>query len=595
MMRLLLLLAFVASALSRDLDCSEATCRSACECSTEKCHSLIDECLNDPGCSLARECGMKCGCSDTGCLARCASVNGSLKSLEVSQCVVENCVASRSGQLPECSDATCPSVCECTLDKCALPAINCQFNAACREFAECSFTCGCGDTACATACAEQHDSTQTVKLYECLVDKCDAKRDVQLPDCNTAECPSICECTLEQCALPAINCQFNAACRDFAECSLTCPCGDTSCATACAEQHDSTQTVKLYECLVDKCDAKRDVQLPDCNTAECPSICECTLEQCALPAINCQFNAACMDFAECSLTCPCGDTACATACAEQHDSTQTVKLYECLVDKCDAKRDVQLPDCNTAECSSICECTLEQCALPAINCQFNAACRDFAECSLTCPCGDTACATACAEEHDSTQTAKLYECLVDKCDAKRDVQLPDCSIATCPSVCECSLEKCALPALNCQFNAACREFAECSLTCTCGDTACAEACAEEHDSKQTVNMLECLVEKCDARREVESLPDSSATRDLQVPDCNEAGCSSVCNCAVESCTLPALNCNFNPVCKQFAECAFQCPCEDFACLDACEAEHHSRPSEKLRDCLVTCAEKDVLV
>ena len=142
-------------------------------------------------------------------------------------------------------------------------------------------------------------------------------------------------------------------------------------------------------------------------------------------------------------------------------------------------------------------------------------------------------------------------------DPGRASWLPDCSSATCPSVCECSLEKCALPAMNCQFNAACREFAECSLTCTCGDTACAEACAEEHDSKQTVNMLECLVEKCDARREVEPLPDSSATRDLQVPDCNEAGCSSVCNCAVESCTLPALNCNFNPVCKQFAECAFQ--------------------------------------
>ena len=32
-----------------------------------------------------------------------------------------------------------------------------------------------------------------------------------------------------------------------------------------------------------------DVQLPGCNTAECPSICECTLEQCALPAINCQL------------------------------------------------------------------------------------------------------------------------------------------------------------------------------------------------------------------------------------------------------------------------------------------------------------------
>ena len=41
--------------------------------------------------------------------------------------------------------------------------------------------------------------------------------------------------------------EFNAACRDFAECSLTCPCGDTACATADAEQHDSTLAVKLYE------------------------------------------------------------------------------------------------------------------------------------------------------------------------------------------------------------------------------------------------------------------------------------------------------------------------------------------------------------
>ena len=38
----------------------------------------------------------------------------------------------------------------------------------------------------------------------------------------------------------------------------------------------STQTVKLHECWVDNCDAKRDVQQPDCNTAERPSICECT-------------------------------------------------------------------------------------------------------------------------------------------------------------------------------------------------------------------------------------------------------------------------------------------------------------------------------
>ena len=81
-------------------------------------------------------------CPRAGCLARCASVSGSLISLEVLQCVVQSCVASRSGQLPECSEAACPSVCECTLDKRALPAIYCQFNAAYRTFAECSFTCG---------------------------------------------------------------------------------------------------------------------------------------------------------------------------------------------------------------------------------------------------------------------------------------------------------------------------------------------------------------------------------------------------------------------------------------------------------------------
>ena len=59
-----------------------------------------------------------------------------------------------------------------------------------------------------------------------------------------------------------------------------------------------------------------------------------------------------------------------------------MKLYECCVNTCDAKRDVQLPDSS---------------------------------------------ATASADEHDSTQTAKLYECVVNTCDAKREVQLPDCS------------------------------------------------------------------------------------------------------------------------------------------------------------------------
>jgi len=474
----------------------------------------------------------------------------------------------------ECDVAVCPSICECTLTSCALPALNCQFNPACRAFAECTLTCGCDDTPCAETCAADHDSTQTVKLLECMVDKCESRHrdehavskaveqsvveraeEQQLPDCATAACPSICDCTLVSCALPALNCQFNAACREFAECSLTCGCGDTPCAETCAAEHDSTQTVKLLECMINNCDARqRDVhalsqtaeqaviehaeekQLPDCATAACPSICDCTLVSCALPALNCQFNAACREFAECSLTCGCGDTPCAETCAAEHDSTQTVKLLECMINNCDARqRDInvvseatehavvnfekeeQLPDCATAACPSICDCTIVSCALPALNCQFNAACREFAECSLTCGCGDTACAETCAAEHDSTQTVKMLECMINNCDARqRDThaiseaseqaivedakveQLPDCATAACPSICDCTLVSCALPALNCQFNAACREFAECSLTCGCGDTPCAETCAAEHDSTQTVKLLECMINNCDA-------------------------------------------------------------------------------------------------
>lgn len=74
-------------------------------------------------------------------------------------------------------------------------------------------------------------------------------------------------------------------------------------------------------------------------------------------------------------------------------------------------------------------------------------------------------------------------------------QAVDCSGAACPSICECANSQCSSAVDACLADSACAAAQGCVLACSCGDTACAAACAAGAGSAAT-DVLGCLTSSC---------------------------------------------------------------------------------------------------
>merc|ERR1712050_169529 len=96
------------------VDCSTATCQSACTCSLQQCGSQIDACLADAACAKGQACALGCACGDTQCSLNCATQAGSPLALPVATCINSKC-SSEAAPAVDCTKATCQSECECSL------------------------------------------------------------------------------------------------------------------------------------------------------------------------------------------------------------------------------------------------------------------------------------------------------------------------------------------------------------------------------------------------------------------------------------------------------------------------------------------------
>merc|ERR1712232_957942 len=65
---------------------------------------------------------------------------------------------------PDCTQATCQSQCECSLDKCATEIDACLADATCAKSQDCAFACACSDNACLLKCAALSPSLKALPV-----------------------------------------------------------------------------------------------------------------------------------------------------------------------------------------------------------------------------------------------------------------------------------------------------------------------------------------------------------------------------------------------------------------------------------------------
>merc|ERR1712174_193062 len=72
----------------------------------------------------------------------------------------------------------------------------------------------------------------------------------------------------------------------------------------------------------------------------------------------------------------------------------------------------------------------------------------------------------------------------------------DCSTATCPDQCNCSLDKCASEIDACLAVPNCASAQSCALSCACSDNACILKCAASSPSIKALPVAKCINSNC---------------------------------------------------------------------------------------------------
>jgi len=75
--------------------------------------------------------------------------------------------------------------------------------------------------------------------------------------CDSAACPSICECANSKCGSAIDACLADSTCASAQSCVLACECGDTACAAQCAAGAGSAATAVLG-CLTSSCSGEEE-------------------------------------------------------------------------------------------------------------------------------------------------------------------------------------------------------------------------------------------------------------------------------------------------------------------------------------------------
>merc|ERR1712072_753805 len=126
--------------------------------------------MGDASCAAGQSCVDKCACGDTACVMSCGRSVKSPKALPLAMCVAMRCGAEDSiaaapvAAAPDCSNAACPSKCQCAEQRCANEVTSCMGDASCAAGQSCVDKCACGDTACVMSCGRSVKSPKALPL-----------------------------------------------------------------------------------------------------------------------------------------------------------------------------------------------------------------------------------------------------------------------------------------------------------------------------------------------------------------------------------------------------------------------------------------------
>merc|ERR1711937_482459 len=177
-----------------------------------------------------------------------------LKALPVAKCINSKCASTELVATPDCTQATCQSQCECSLDKCATEIDACLADATCAKSQDCAFSCACSDNACLLKCAASSPSLKALPVAKCINANCGSTElSTKAVDCTKATCQDQCECSLDKCASEIDACLAVDNCASAQDCALGCACSDNACILKCAASSPSLKALPVAKRINAKC------------------------------------------------------------------------------------------------------------------------------------------------------------------------------------------------------------------------------------------------------------------------------------------------------------------------------------------------------
>lgn len=140
-------------------------------------------------------------------------------------------------------------------------------------------------------------------------------------------------CMSAACAGVYCNCYNEPHCGGYLECRGLCTQEDTACLQNCAAVHEPgiSAAVLTAHCAATACDESCmfGLSLDDCQA--------CLYTECDEPMNACLANPECVALIQCFQTCPPGDMACGSQCAQEHPAgtllAQSIRM--CRLAECD--------------------------------------------------------------------------------------------------------------------------------------------------------------------------------------------------------------------------------------------------------------------
>jgi len=246
----------------------------------------------------------------------------------------------------DCSTASCPDICSCSLSECKALADDCMGDEDCAKQHDCAFKCPCGDENCLLTCAGQSASPFATPLMECVQSKCFTtflSASAPSVDCDAANCKETCQCATDKCATSVDACLADSECSAAQDCALACPCGNEECLLGCVKQTTSPLAKPVAECISTNCiTAQTLLGAPNlsCHGSACEDSCKCAKSKCLGKGMACLLDPNCVGFQDCSFKCACGDAECAMTCAQQQSSPKAMPLAQCITERCHQERNI---------------------------------------------------------------------------------------------------------------------------------------------------------------------------------------------------------------------------------------------------------------